>query len=94
MLAAAEAVAVVAMLTAAGRSVALVVVIALKLVLCWGAWQGRAGAILTLLLWEGTTVIAMVAGDGIHLALRLLGGVVAAVAAGLLLAGSGHVAEA
>ena len=94
MLAAAEAVAVGAMLTAAGRSAALVVLIALKLVLCWGAWRGRPGAILTLLMWEGTTVIAMVAGDGIHLALRLLGGVVAVVAGGLLLAGSGHVAEA
>lgn len=93
LLAAAEGVAVVSALAAAGRSPALVVVISLKLVACWSAWRGRPGAILILLLWEATTVMAMIAGVGLHMALRILGGVSAATAGGLLLAGSGHVAE-
>lgn len=89
-LAAAEGAALLVVLALAGRAYPLLMLaLALKLPLSALAWRGHPGAILTLLLWEGTTVLALLTASDAHVVLRAVGATVAGVTGVLLLGGSG-----
>lgn len=91
-MAAAEGAALLVILALAGRAYPLLMLaLAVKLPLSAMAWRGRPGAILALLLWEGTTLLALLTASDAHLVLRALGATIAGAAGVLLLAGSGDV---
>jgi hypothetical protein len=70
----------------AGLRGALVLCLALKWLLAWGALRLSAGAALGLLLFEGTTAVAALGAVGSAPAVRLALGATALIAIGLLLA--------
>lgn len=89
-LAAIEVTAVIGALLASRRHPPLLLLaLAFKYVLCRGAARRGAGSVLGLLLWEGTTAIALVGATGVVTWARVTGIAVALGIGALLLASAG-----